>query len=260
MICRLASVLSFAVFLATPFPPTFASPSNAELTYTVAIDGVETKVTPKQATEVELKGQKVEITLSEPREQKKQVTFELTIAGEAFEVELGIEKKLKSASEGKKNYRVLVTRWYPTYVMGPIRFQHPEGATLEDDRTPVNRSVTIELGDDSIDVMDGRPNRNAKSLARSTGKIFAAEVSEDPAWVSSKPQSPKQVKFAKASGWGVSVQSVDDEGDTMISEFIVLESRRKLLIVTLTYWEEDKKAYYEKFQMLLDSVEFSPKQ
>ena len=253
LICRAFLPAVIALTLLSPTPAHAADGPD----FTVSIDGVETKVTPKKAAKVKLKSGEVSFTLSAPKVAPKKTTFELTIAGEAFAVELGKKAKHKSKGEEKRTYEVLVTRWYPTYSMGPIRFQHPVGATLDDDEDTSNRSVTIEFEDDSIDVMDGRPVKGAKSLAKECAKAFVSEMESDPDWTSVKAQKAKKVRHATSSGWSIAVHTVDEEGDTFVSDFHVLESGGELVIVTLSYWAEEQKEYYERFGMVLDSIRFA---
>ena len=118
--------------------------------------------------------------------------------------------------------------------------------------------ASIEFEEDSIEVMDGRPEKDAKLLATMLAGLTAVQLQQDGEWESVKAQKLKKVQFAKSSGWSARVHSVDDEGDTFVTDYHVLESRGNLIIVTLSCWEMNEAEHRERFRMVLDSIEFVP--
>jgi hypothetical protein len=185
-------------------------------------------------------------------------TYELSVNGESFLVELDQQSKLKSETHPNVSYSVAL-RISPQQrlKLNTIQLEYDRLSQVQDDRGGSQRSVRIrhELGYTVLLTDLGSPLQagdQAKALVMLKDSV--TQSLRESGMALGKEDQPKQITFAGCKGLGGPISYKNGDGDEQACLVYVLTSEKFAATCVVQYFEADSARVKEQIKKLLNSI------
>ncbi len=186
-------------------------------------------------------------------------TYEVVLDGERFELPGGTEHKV-TLKDGRTLRVELGEPRIQPYSTGTFAFSYDTGYSLKDDFAEEERQIVLMHGSGFAVILTDHGATSPLALKSTlAGLIKGLEesarrgVAEDLRRAKAKP-----VTFTHAKGTRQVIDYLDEDGDRMVYQVHVLESKKRLLSVIVLHQEEDREESEALSQVVLDSVRGLP--